>query len=119
MNSNEFTRICRELYFLNETVVIETTQGMIKFNVVDNLIAGSIILEENDNFTDDSIKIIVYEPVFLAFSLKYLNMFAKASMLSNQIMLSLSVTFPLMLEFKIAKLGRLSFHLAPRIEDNK
>ena len=75
LSSSEFTRICRELYSLNETVN-------------------------------------------LAFALRYLNMFTKASSLSPLVSLYLSVEFPLMVEYKLAQLGVLKFYLAPRISDD-
>lgn len=118
MNSNEFNRICRELYSLNETIIIETCKRVIKFCVLDKAIGGCIKLEENKELQDDSVSIAVYYPVFLAFSLKYLNMFSKAATLSNQLTLYLSAKFPLMIEYKIAEFGMLSFHLAPRIPDD-
>ena len=53
-SSSEFTRICRELYSLNETVNIETSKNSIKFSVNSENVGGSIKIEENDsNNTDE------------------------------------------------------------------
>jgi len=61
LSSTEFTRICKELFALSETVIIETTATYVKFVVSSEIIAGSIKLENND--ADDkeekfSIKVI-------------------------------------------------------------
>ena len=121
MSSSEFTRICRELYSLNETVNIETTKDSIKCSVNSESVGGSIKLEKNDSSNlEEKCSIEVEENVNLAFALRYLNMFTKASSLSQQVSLYLSVEFPLMVEYKIENLGVLRFYLAPRIpEENK
>ena len=89
MSSSEFTRICRELFQLSETVSIETNKNFVKFSVTGENIGGSVKLEANDLSTkDEQISIKVDEPVNLAFALRYLNMFTKASSLSDQVSLS-------------------------------
>ena len=118
-SSSEFTRICRELYSLNETVNIETSKNSIKFSVNSENVGGSIKIEENDSSNqDEQCNIQVEETVNLAFALRYLNMFTKASSLSPLVSLYLSVEFPLMVEYKLAQLGVLKFYLAPRISDD-
>ena len=118
MSSSEFTRICRELYSLNETVNIETTKNSIKFAVTGENVGGAIKIEANDSSNlDEQTEIKVEETVNLAFALRYLNMFTKASTVSQQVSLCLAVEFPLMVEYKLQQLGVLKFYLAPRISD--
>lgn len=118
MSSVEFTRICRELYSLNETVNIETTKTSIKFSVSSEAVGGSIKIENNDSANlEEQTVIDVEESVNLAFALRYLNLFTKASSLSQQVTLYLSVEFPLMVEYKLDQLGEVKFYLAPRISD--
>jgi proliferating cell nuclear antigen len=120
MSSSEFTRICRELYQLSETVAIETNKGYIRFSVVGEVIGGTIKIDANEtNEKDESTLINVEEPVNLSFALRYLNMFTKASSLSTQVSLYLSTEFPLMVEYKLENLGVLRFYLAPRIAEDK
>ena len=86
MSSSEFTRICRELYSLSETVEIETNKSYIKFSVKSEVVGGSIKIDANDSNEKDEMTIInVEEPVSLAFALRYLNMFTKASSLSQHV----------------------------------
>lgn len=51
LSSSEFTRICRELFSLSETVTIETNKNHVKFIVASEVVGGSIKLEANE--TDD------------------------------------------------------------------
>jgi proliferating cell nuclear antigen len=119
MSSAEFTRICRELYQLSETVVIETNKNYIKFSVQGEVVGGAIKIDANDsgNSSTDNTYIQVEENVNLAFALRYLNMFTKASSLSSEVSLYLSTEFPLLVEYKLDELGYLKFYLAPKISD--
>ena len=103
MSSSEFSRICRELYAINETVNIEADKNYIKFYVNNETIGGGFTLLSNDSENAD---------------LRYLNMFTKASSIGQQVNLFLSKEFPLMVQYKLAELGVLKFYLAPRISDN-
>ncbi len=88
MSSSEFTRICRELYQLAETVIIETNKSYIKFSVSSEVVGGSIKIDANESGEKDEMTVFnVDEPVNLAFALRYLNMFTKASSLSQQVKL--------------------------------
>jgi proliferating cell nuclear antigen len=52
------------------------------------------------------------------FSLKYLNLFTKAtSMCSNMKLLHHGEEMPLVLEYKVTSLGELRFYLAPKSEE--
>jgi proliferating cell nuclear antigen len=62
LNSVEFTRICRELFSLSETVIIETNKNFVKFNVQSEIVGGSIKLESNGMEDKDefaSIQVII------------------------------------------------------------
>ena len=119
MSSSEFSRICRELYAINETVNIEVDKGYIKFHVNNESIGGGFTLESNDSDNPDLYcKIETKSEVNLAFALRYLNMFTKASSIEHQVILFLSKEYPLIVQYKLAELGVLKFYLAPRISDN-
>jgi proliferating cell nuclear antigen len=55
MSSNEFTRICRELYALSETVIIETNKHFVRFVVSGEVVGGSIKIEAGDDTTNETI----------------------------------------------------------------
>ena len=118
MSSSEFSRICRELYAINETVNIEADSEYIKFSVNNENIGGGFTLEKNDSDNLDlQCKIETDTNVKLSFALRYLNMFTKASSIGQQVNLYLSKEFPLMVQYKLEELGQLKFYLAPRISD--
>jgi proliferating cell nuclear antigen len=54
LNSNEFNRICKELYALSETVRIETAKNSISFSILSEQCKGSIILQQNYDYEESS-----------------------------------------------------------------
>ncbi len=64
MSSSEFTRICRELYQLSETVMIETNKNFIKFTVAGETVGGTIKIDANDSCEKDEMTIINVEFMF-------------------------------------------------------
>lgn len=51
------------------------------------------------------------------YALRYLNLFSKSSSLCGQVTLCLRQSFPLLMIFSVASLGRLRFLLAPKLND--
>jgi proliferating cell nuclear antigen len=51
LSSSEFSKICRELYQLNETLSIKTMPGFVQFSVESDAGSGSIKLGKNDGMT--------------------------------------------------------------------
>ena len=66
---------------------------------------------------EDQTTVEIHEPVSLTFALRYLNSFTKATALSPQVTLSLAKELPIVVEYKIEKMGFLRFYLAPKIEE--
>jgi len=118
MSSGEFSKLMKELYHLSETVNIETGKDSVTFHISSDLVKGDIRLENNDS-NQNKTYIKVEEPVNLAFALRYLNMFTKASPLSENVMLHLSNEYPLKVEYRLEGLGNLKYYLAPRISEDK
>jgi proliferating cell nuclear antigen len=48
MISNDFQRLCRELYSLSETVTFEISNGAVKFNIEGEVGAGSISIKTTE-----------------------------------------------------------------------
>ena len=59
------------------------------------------------------------EPVTVNFSIKYMNMFTKATSLSDRVRLSLCSDVPVVVEYGIQDNGYLRFYLAPKIDDEE
>jgi len=120
MPSAEFQRVVRDLSQFGDSVVISCTKEGIMFSVKGDLGSGNIKLAQTarDDKEEEAVTIEMQEPVTLTFAFRYLNMFTKATSLSSQVILSMSPDIPLMVEYKIAKLGYIRYYLAPKIEDD-
>ena len=120
MSSYQFSKICKELISITDIVDIEVDTNYIKFSVDGKSIIGGITLENNNSDDLDlQCEIKTNTKINLSFSLRYLNMFTKASTVGKQVNLFLSEKFPLLVEYKIGELGFLKFYLSPRIPDNE
>ena len=118
INSGEFTKICKELYSLNETLTITTATDFVQFAVESEAGSGSIRLGQNDGMSrDEQTTLEVTDPVQQQFAIRYLNMFNKAAPLSTQTRLCLHQEQPLVVEYRIEQLGVLKYYLAPKIND--
>jgi len=126
LSANGFKKICSDMTTIGDTVVIATTKEGVKFSVSGELGTGNILLKRGSSVDSSSgkdkdeptLSIDLVEPVALTFALRYLNFFAKATALSNQVTLSLAKDVPLVTEYRIEELGYVRFYLAPKIEDD-
>ena len=118
INSGEFTKICKELYSLNETLTIATNTDFVQFSVESEAGSGSIRIGSNDSMSrDEQTTVEVTDAVQQQFAIRYLNMFNKAAPLSTHTRLCLHQEQPLVVEYKIEQLGVLKYYLAPKIND--
>ena len=118
INSGEFSKICKELYSLDETITINTNPEFVQFSVESEAGAGSIKLHANEGGDKEEMTHLdVSEPVQQQFAIRYLNLFNKAAPLSSHTTLNLHSAQPLVVEYKIDSLGVLKYYLAPKIND--
>lgn len=90
INSAEFSKICKELYSLDETLTIDTNPDFVTFKVESEAGAGSIKIGANDGATkEDTTTLNVETPVSQQFAIRYLNLFNKAAPLSTHTKLCL------------------------------
>ena len=115
MNSLEFSKLCKELHSLSETVTIETTIDYVRFSVEGEVGSGAVEIKTSEGGRSDDKK--SDDVVTLSFALRYLNMFNKACGLTNSVKLMMAPDTPLVVEFDIAKLGSLKYYLAPKISE--
>lgn len=119
-NSSEFTKLCRDLYQVAETVSIEASEDSVTFAVEGDMGKGKVALAETlGDKSEEKTTIEVKEGVKLSFALRYLNMFNKASSCSPSVSLMLSSETPLVVEYSMDNLGSLKFYLAPKINEEK
>lgn len=117
MSAGEFTRICRELTQITDTLNINVDKNNIKFAVNGDIGGGSITLKRNDTEkAEERTSLEVSEPVSMAFALRYLNLFNKASSLGDTVILSMSPEVPIVVQFGF-QIGELKYFLAPKISE--
>ena len=97
MNAFDFTRICRELHCLSETVTIEATTAYLRFSIDGEVGTGQIQINTPDGGKNETGS----DSVTLSFALRYLNMFNKASTLTSAVKLQLASDTPLVVEYEI------------------
>lgn len=121
MPSSEFKRIVTELSTIGDTVNVSVTKDGIKFSTTGDIGSANITCRQAASVDkqEDAIVIDLNEPVKLAFALRYLNSFAKATPLSSVVTLSMSQELPVVIEYRISDMGYLRFYLAPKIEDEE
>jgi len=148
MSSVEFQRICRDLTILGETVTINVDKDEVSFSASGDIGKGDIKIrkgngvdssskkkkktkkvkdedgdnkdEENDTNVDFSsdIEITMAEPCQLTFALRYLNLFSKATSLTDKVILKLHDESPLVVSYEINDVGYIRYYLAPKIEED-
>lgn len=118
INSGEFSKICKELQALSESLTIKTSQDCVQLEVEGQAGKGFVKLTSDDSDRkEDATLIEVTEPVEQQFALNYLNLFNKASNLSTHTRLLLNAEQPLVTEYRIESLGVLKYYLAPKISE--
>lgn len=118
INSSEFSKICKELQALSESLTIKTSPDCVHLQVEGQAGKGFVKLtsDESDR-KEDATMIEVTAPVEQQFALNYLNLFNKASNLSSHTRLLMNTEQPLVTEFRIDSLGVLKYYLAPKISE--
>ena len=120
MPSGEFQRLCRDLTVLGDSCAISVTKEGVRFSVEGDVGKGSVTLRQSDSADEkEYIKINMKQVIEQRFALRYLTMFAKATSLSDQVVLTMTNDMPLKVEYVIEGLGSLSFYLAPKMEGDE
>jgi proliferating cell nuclear antigen len=119
MPSSEFSRNCRDLSQLGDSMCITCTKSGVSFSSKGDLGSGTVRLAQTANADkeEDKVQVDLREPCTVTFAIKYLNIFAKAAPLSPQVTLSLSNDVPIVVEYKIEDMGYVRYYLAPKIDD--
>jgi len=116
MKSDEFSRVCRELSQLSDTLIVSVNKQKITFSVGGDIGDGEITMKNKTSGRNPLI-IEAEEPVTCSYAMRYLNLFNKAQGLSEEISISLSENLPLILCFNF-ELGFIKYYLAPKVNDD-
>lgn len=125
MPAAKFQRICKDLGQIGDAVTISCSKNDVRFAASGDLGSGNVRLNQNASVDspEESVAIKMQDPICLAFAVKYLNHFAKATPLSAQVRLQLAPDVPLVIEYSIEdsdgdEVGHIRYYLAPKIEDD-
>ncbi|PIK51001.1 putative proliferating cell nuclear antigen [Apostichopus japonicus] len=121
MSSGEFQRICRDLSQFGDAVQITCSKQDVKFSSSGETGKANITLTHSATVDkeEESVTVDLKEPVDLTFALRFLNLFTKATPISDTVTLSLSQEAPLVVEYKIGDSGHIRYFLAPKIQEDE
>ena len=114
MPSNDFQRMCRDMYNIGDTVELTSDNDGLNFACTGDFACQETYIGETTHgltFSKKDSDIISGK-----FSLKYINLFTKSTNLCNTIELYLKHDYPLVLKYNVANLGEIRFCLAPKAE---
>jgi proliferating cell nuclear antigen len=115
MKSDEFSRVCRELSQISDTLLIDVNKQRVKFSVGGDMGEGSISLKHRET-GKFSTCITANEDVRCSYAMRYLNLFNKASGITEEVTLSVSENLPLVMDFDF-QVGSIKYYLAPKVND--
>ena len=110
-----FQRLCREMTHLGDHMAVAITGNNLKLSCDGSFASQSTIIGEADSCM--AIESSSGEDVEGTFSLRYLNLFTRASTLCATVQLFLKQNYPLILSYSVASLGSLKFCLASRVDE--
>ncbi|VWU52492.1 proliferating cell nuclear antigen 1 [Hepatocystis sp. ex Piliocolobus tephrosceles] len=128
LSSKELTTVFRNLSEFSDTVVIEIDSNSIKFSTKGIVGDAEVALKPRDAASEDDVGVIIKskKKIRQSFAIKYLNLFAKSSILSDVVTLGLSESRPIEFKYDIKdtapdadtlKIGFVKFFLAPKMDD--
>ncbi|KAK0403444.1 hypothetical protein QR680_016920 [Steinernema hermaphroditum] len=124
MPASEFQKTCRDLTMFSDSLNITATKAGVVFTGKGD--SGQSVVTYSTGTSGDAdddgsnrVSIQVNEPVNVNFSIKYMNMFAKATSLSERVTLSISNDVPVVVEYPIEDNGHLRYYLAPKIDEEE
>lgn len=120
MSSLEFVSLCKDFSGFTDCVKIDVRGDVVTFIIAGKAGKGKYTIKNNESEkVDFQVSINSTEDVCCSYGLQYLNSFAKASSLSNQVTLNISKKYPLMIDYEIKDFGFLKFFLAPKMDDDE
>ena len=124
MPAHKFQRVCKDLGQIGDSVTISCAKDCVRFGATGDMGSGNVKINQTASADkpEESVSVKMSEPICLAFAVKYLNHFAKASPLAKQVSLSLAPDVPLVVEYLIedeygGEVGHIRYYLAPKIEE--
>merc|ERR1711934_514204 len=100
MSSTEFSRVCRDLGSMGDTLSISCSKTEIKFSVKGDMGNGSMIYRKEGTVDGGkNFEIEINENVEQQYAIRYLTSFSKSSVLSSKVSLSISKDVPIRVSY--------------------
>lgn len=116
MRSNDFQRMIRNMSQLAKCVQITAEQDRLVFHCQGEYASRETIVSKSEHGLVFSRPLDA--PIQGIYCLRHLNMFTKASNLSNNVDLFLKRDFPLLLRYSVVDLGEIRFALTPKAAES-
>lgn len=118
MPSLDLQRVCRDLSILSETIEIISRDKKLILRAEGDFARQEVQLGEKDNglYIANETECAREQEIKSKYSLKYLNLFSKATVLSSTVDIYLKSDFPMILAYTVASLGRCLFCVAQKVE---
>tara|TARA_Y100000768_G_scaffold356282_1_gene310529 strand:+ start:1722 stop:2549 length:828 start_codon:yes stop_codon:yes gene_type:complete len=118
--SNNFQKICRDMFNLSDNIEITTFEQQITFKCTGDIADQETTIGQSNNgnmsFVNHNNSNEIIQGIF---SLKYLVLFTKCTNLCSSIELYLKNDYPLIIRYQVANLGEVKLCLAPiSLNDN-
>lgn len=111
--SIDFQRVTRDMFNLATDITIHRTKETLELECEGTFASQKTVIECNETGPKT--------PIGNIFSLKYINMFTRATSLCSSVQIMQHATddnMPIVFRYTIANLGELKFYLAPKVNDS-
>ena len=120
--STKFKKICQDLMVTggdSAAITVKKNEKMARFTSLGDFGTCNIELEPQDpNDPEGPIMINAGDDINMSFSLKYLCMFTKATVLSERVNVYFRDRMPVLVEYKTGS-SYVRYYLAPKVEDDE
>lgn len=114
LNSVDFQRLMRDMSAIGSSCRFQLKGSNLTLSCSGDFARQETTLQMTNEDVEGESKDISIDNTY---TLRYLNLFSKSSSLCTQVSLCLRQSFPLLITYSVANLGRLRFLLAPKVND--
>lgn len=114
LNSGDFQRLMRDMSAIGTSCRFRLEGSSLTLSCSGDFARQETTLQMASEDVEGENKDLVIDNTY---TLRYLNLFSKSSSLCAQVSMCLRQSFPLLITYSVASLGRLRFLLAPKIND--
>jgi proliferating cell nuclear antigen len=113
LNSVDFQRLMRDMAAIGNACRFQLNGSNLTLSCSGDFARQETTLQMTNEDVESEKDIAIDN----TYPLRYLNLFSKSSSLCTQVNLCLRQSFPLLISYSVANLGRLRFLLAPKVND--